>query len=53
MESAEDPMQKSFSGLMLCYANGDPIDMQANLNNFPMKLTSVQDFVNKNLGSQN
>jgi uncharacterized protein YbjT (DUF2867 family) len=47
MESATDPMQKSFAGLMYCYALGDPIDMQAVLQAFPMKLTSVQEFVNR------
>jgi uncharacterized protein YbjT (DUF2867 family) len=43
---AEDPMQKSFSGLMLCLANGDHVDMKEVLGKFPVKLTSVKDYVN-------
>jgi uncharacterized protein YbjT (DUF2867 family) len=42
---AEDPMQKSFIGLMTCYATGDPIDMKEPLKAFQLKLTSVEDFV--------
>lgn len=45
LEGAEDPMAKSFSGLMLCIANGDSIDMKDVLQDFPIKLTSVQEFV--------
>jgi uncharacterized protein YbjT (DUF2867 family) len=43
--SAVDPMQKSFSGLMLCIANGDSIDMKEILKNFPVKLTSVREYI--------
>jgi uncharacterized protein YbjT (DUF2867 family) len=46
LDGADDPMQKSFSGLMLCVANGDRIDMKEILVKFPVKLTSVKDFVN-------
>jgi uncharacterized protein YbjT (DUF2867 family) len=46
LDEAEDPMQKSFSGLMLCVANGDRIDMKEVLVKFSVKLTSVRDFVN-------
>lgn len=42
---AEDPMQKSFTGLMLCVANGDSINMKNLLQVFPIKLTSVQEYV--------
>lgn len=42
--SAEDPMQKSFYGLMLCVANGDLIDMKNVLSKFSVELTSVKDF---------
>jgi uncharacterized protein YbjT (DUF2867 family) len=42
---AEDPMQKSFSGLMLCVANGDLINMKDILQTFPIKLTSVREYV--------
>jgi hypothetical protein len=34
-------MQQSFTGLMRCYANGDPIDMRAALRDFPVALTAV------------
>ena len=42
---ADDPMQKSFIGLMTCYAAGDPIDMKEPLKIFPLKLTTVAEFV--------
>jgi uncharacterized protein YbjT (DUF2867 family) len=45
LQSAEDPMQKSFAGLMLAYASGDPIPMEAVLHGFPLKLTSVEEYV--------
>lgn len=44
MNTAPDPMQASFSGLMLCVANGDPIPMTDMLNKFPLKLVSVQEY---------
>jgi uncharacterized protein YbjT (DUF2867 family) len=40
----EDPMQKSFSGLMLCAASGDRIDMNEILGVFPIELTSIKSF---------
>jgi uncharacterized protein YbjT (DUF2867 family) len=43
-DGAEDPMQKSFSALMYCVAQGDPIDMQATLNTFPMQLKTVRSY---------
>ena len=46
LDGAEDPMQKSFSGLMLCLSNGDRIEMKEILDKFPVKLTSVKDFAN-------
>lgn len=46
LNGAEDPMQKSFSGLMLCLANWDQIDMNEVLGKFPVKLMSVKDFAN-------
>jgi len=46
LDGAEDPMQKSFSGLMLCVANGDRIDMKEVLAKFPVELASVKDFAN-------
>jgi hypothetical protein len=44
MNTATDPMQASFSGLMLCLANGDSIEMKDTLNKFPILLKSVQDY---------
>lgn len=46
-QAATDPMQQSFSGLMLCYAAGDAIDMKATLKRFPLRLTSVRDHARK------
>lgn len=40
--ATSDPMMQSFSGLMRCYAAGDPIEMEAALKAFPIKLTSVK-----------
>ncbi len=45
LDKATDPMQKSFSGLMLCLAKGDPIDMENLLHAFPINLTSVKEYV--------
>ena len=50
--SSKDAMQKSFTGLMLCVAFGDQIDMMEVLGNFPIKLTSVKDYVNAVLQKQ-
>jgi len=41
---ALDPMQKSFFGLMLCYAHGDPIEMENILMDFPLRLLSVKEY---------
>lgn len=46
LNGAEDPMQKSFSGLMLCVSNGDRMDMKEILDKFPVKLISVKDYAN-------
>jgi uncharacterized protein YbjT (DUF2867 family) len=50
-EAATDPLQQTFSALMRCYAQGDPIDMQETLQAFPMQLTSVRDYANSVLGT--
>jgi uncharacterized protein YbjT (DUF2867 family) len=42
---ATDPMQKSFIGLMLCYAGGDPIDMSAIQKAFAVHLTPIKEYV--------
>lgn len=41
-EAASDGMQQSFTGLMRCYAKGDPIEMARTLRTFPVVLTSVE-----------
>ncbi len=43
-ETADDPMAKSFSGLMESVAHGDPIDMKETMKVFPVELISVKDF---------
>ncbi len=45
--AATDAMQQSFSGLMRCYAAGDPIDMREILKTFPITLTSVRDYASR------
>jgi hypothetical protein len=44
LDGAEDPMQKSFSGLMLYVANGDRIEMKGLLKTFSVKLTSAEEY---------
>jgi uncharacterized protein YbjT (DUF2867 family) len=44
-ETASDPLQQSFAGLMLYYSHGNVIDMHETLRKFPLKLTSVRDYV--------
>ena len=43
-ESAEDPLQQSFTGLMLTYAEGAEVPMVDTLRIFPMQLHSVNEF---------
>jgi uncharacterized protein YbjT (DUF2867 family) len=43
-ETASDPLQQSFAGLMLYYSEGDVIDMRETLGKFPVQLTSVRDY---------
>ena len=47
MEEAEDPIQQSVAGLMLCYADGDPIDASEFL---PAPTVSVKDYARQVLG---
>jgi len=42
-----DPMQKSFSGLMLSAAHGDVVDMTKIKQDFPFHLTSVREYAEK------
>jgi uncharacterized protein YbjT (DUF2867 family) len=41
----DDPMQKSFTGLMICLANGDPIDMSQVCREFPVEMTTLDEFI--------
>ncbi len=44
LAGATDPMQKSFAGLMLCYASAAAIAMTATLEAFPLKLRTVEEY---------
>jgi uncharacterized protein YbjT (DUF2867 family) len=48
-ESASDPLQQSFAGLMLYYSRGNIIDMRKTLQKFPVRLTSIRDYVRASL----
>jgi hypothetical protein len=43
-ESATDPLQKSFAGLMLSYARGHVIEMRETLQTFPVRLKSIREY---------
>ena len=43
-QKAPDPLQASFSGLMLDYASGNPMNMQQTLQKFQVQLVSVRDY---------
>jgi len=47
LAAAIDPMQQSFSGLMLGYADGKAIDMRETLKAFPIRLTSVEEYARR------
>jgi uncharacterized protein YbjT (DUF2867 family) len=44
LAAATDPMQKSFTGLMISYASATAIDMTATLKAFPLKLKTVEEY---------
>jgi uncharacterized protein YbjT (DUF2867 family) len=46
-DGAADPMQKSFIGLMSCYAVGDPIEMGAIQKSFGFQLTPVEEYIGR------
>lgn len=52
LQSATDPLQKSFAGLMLQYAHGDAIDMSETSRQFPVRLTSVREYARGVLGAK-
>jgi uncharacterized protein YbjT (DUF2867 family) len=45
MNQATDPLQKSFAGLMLQYASGDAMDLTGTQKLFPIRLTSMRDYI--------
>jgi uncharacterized protein YbjT (DUF2867 family) len=47
MAGAADPMQKSFTGLMIGLASTTAIDMTAMLKAFPLKLLSVEEYAQR------
>jgi uncharacterized protein YbjT (DUF2867 family) len=49
MNTADDPMQKSFSGLMVCLAQGDSILMKEKEKQFGVELTTVKQFAGKTM----
>ncbi len=44
LAGATDPMQQSFTGLMISYASAEAIVMKAALKTFPLKLRSVEEY---------
>jgi uncharacterized protein YbjT (DUF2867 family) len=44
LDSATDPLEKSFAGIMLKYAHGEAIDMRGLLESIPVRLTSVREY---------
>jgi uncharacterized protein YbjT (DUF2867 family) len=44
LAAASDPMQASFTGLMIGYASGKAIEMESTLKAFPLKLKSVREY---------
>ena len=47
---ATDPLQESFAGLMIQYANGDTIEMGETAQTYQVQLTSVRDYALSVLG---
>ncbi|MEO7540011.1 MAG: SDR family oxidoreductase [Pyrinomonadaceae bacterium] len=47
--TAIDPLQKTFTGLMLFAAGGNEIPMELTLQKFPVSLTSVRDYASRTL----
>ena len=47
LAAATDPIQQSFAALMLAVTQGDEIDMHATLAQFPLRLTSVEEFARR------
>ncbi len=50
-DGATDPMQKSFIGLMACYAQGDPIEMGGTQKSLGFQFTPVKEHVERTLAT--
>ena len=46
-DAAPDPLSKSFASLMLGIADGSEINMKKTLQDFPIKLRSIHDYVER------
>jgi uncharacterized protein YbjT (DUF2867 family) len=46
-DGAQDPLSKSFAGLMLGICSGSEIDMKNTIDEFPTQLTSVKDYAKR------
>ena len=44
LAAATDPVQQSFTALMRCYADGDPIEMGSTARMLPGRMTTVGDY---------
>lgn len=51
-QDATDPLQKSFTGLMLQYAHGVTMDMHEMLKLMPLELTTVRDYAQRVLAQE-
>jgi NADH dehydrogenase len=51
LETAPDPLEQSFAGLMLQYAAGDAVDTAISRTLFPFQMTSVRDFISATLAA--
>jgi len=51
LAGATDPLQKSFTALMIGYARGDAIDMAETLTKYRGELTSVDEYARRDVGS--
>ncbi|MEO6588629.1 MAG: SDR family oxidoreductase [Pyrinomonadaceae bacterium] len=52
-ENATDPLQQTFAALMLDYSRGTVINMEQTLQDFPVRLISLKDFVQAGLETGN
>jgi hypothetical protein len=46
-QAVDEPMQKSFIGLMMCYAAGDPIPSDGVINSFVVRPVCIEEYVSQ------